>query len=266
MDKKVSDENLEKSIDDLLDNLFEEDTTEQAIEKSKNAIDQIVGEPKQTKKNILATEDPEDEADKAANMAPKTKNDDRPIDEDSDVPKVDTDGNRAKGYDSVQSKASASDVANEKKTIAKSEDKVTVSKEDFEILQKAKADAEAAKEAEANSKQEELIKAMVTEQTSELKKALEDSTSLVKALAEENKELKSRPKVQKSITSIQEFDTIEKSGSVAKSFSKSEMLDAAEELAKSGDIRIDQVIELENNGTIYDPSARQKIEKHLNRK
>lgn len=263
MDKKVSEESLNKSIDELLDNLFEEDTIEQVVEKSKNAIDEIVGEPKQTKKDIL--EDPEDDADKAANQAPKGKDDKRPIKEVNDVPKIDKDGNRAKGFDTVQEKNSAKDVANDKKTIAKSEDEVVVSKEDFEILQKAKADVKANEEAAEATKQEDLIKAMVIEQTSELKKALEDSTSLVKALAEENKDLKARPKVQKSITSIQEFDTIEKGGPVNRSFSKDEMLDAAEELAKSGEIRIDQVIELENNGTIYDPAARQKIEKHLNK-
>ena len=267
MDKKFNEEDLNKSIDSLLDDLFTEDSTEDStedvIEKSKNAIDEIVGAPKQTDKDIL--EDPEDDADKAAAKAPKSKKDHRPVKEDSDVPEVDTDGNRAKGYDSVQAKASASDVANEKKTIAKSEDEVVISKEDFEILKKAKADAEEAEANKAKDEQEALIKAMVSEQTEDLKKALNDSTELMKSLAKENAELKSRPKMQKSFTSIQEFDSIEKAGPVNKSFTKSEMLDAAEELAKSGDIRIDQVIELENNGTIYEQEARQKIEKYLNK-
>lgn len=263
MDKKELNEELNKSIDALLDDLFAEEGSEESIEKSKNAIDEIVGAPKQSDKDIL--EKPKKTADEAAKEAPKSKKDARPVNEDSDVPDEDEDGSRAKGYDSVQSKASAQDVANEKKTIAKSEegDKVEISKEDFEFLQKAKADKEAEELEKSKKEQADLIKSMVDEQTSELKKALNDSTELLKSLKEENAALKSRPRVQKSITSLKEFETLEKAGPARTTFSKSEMLDAAEELAKSGKIRMEQVIELENNGTIYDPAARKLIEQAL---
>lgn len=256
--KEINEEVLNKSIDALLDDLF---STEEVVQKSKNAIDDIVGAPKQMDKKII--EDPEDDADEVIKKAPKSKKDDRPVEEVSDVPDEDQDGSRAKGFDVVQSKSSASDVANDKKTIAKS---VEISKEDFEFLQKARAEKQEALQKAEKQEQEALIKAMVEEQTSELKKALSESSELVKSLAAENNALKSRPKIQKSFTSINEFNAIEKSNPVSRTFSKAETLDAAEELAKSGDLKLEEVIELENNGTIYNPASRKKIEDYLSKK
>jgi hypothetical protein len=49
-------------------------------------------------------------------------------------------------------------------------------------------------------------------------------------------------------------------------FSKSEMLDAAEELCKSGHLELDHVVELDNNGYIYDQGARKILENYLAKK
>lgn len=257
--QSMENEELNKSIDSLLDDLFADDN--EAVVKSKNAIDEIVGAPKQTKKNIL--DEPEDDADKAVAKAPKSKSDKRPIAEVSDVPKTDEDGSRAKGYNAVQSNSTAKDVSNEKMTVAKGN--VSISQEDFDFLQKAKADKEEEILQKAKSEQENLVKAIVETQTSDLKKALEDSTEIIKSLNEENQTLKARPRVQKSITSINELQTLEKGNLTPKTFGKEELLVAAESLHKSGKIRLEQVIELENNGTIYDPNARKLIEEELNK-
>lgn len=44
------------------------------------------------------------------------------------------------------------------------------------------------------------------------------------------------------------------------------MLDAAEELFKAGEITDSEVIELDNNGYIYNPESRAKLERFLSKK
>ena len=51
-----------------------------------------------------------------------------------------------------------------------------------------------------------------------------------------------------------------------KHFTKSEMLDVAEDLFKSGKLRDTHVMELENNGYIYDAGARATLESELKRR
>jgi hypothetical protein len=258
-----NDEQLNKSIDSLIDELFAEDSAD--VEKSMNAIDDIVGAPKQTKKEILA--EPKNTADEAVNETKKPKKDERPIKEVSDVPENDQDGSRAKGYEAVQSANPAKDVANEKQTIAKS-DKIEISKEDAEFLAKAKQAQKDEELKKAKTEQEDLIKSLVAAQTEELKKALTETTDLVKSLKAENDELRSRPKVRKSIANINDLQALEKGQQAAQrtSYSQDELLDAAEELHKAKKIRMEEVIELENNGTIFNPQSRKLVEDYLKNK
>lgn len=155
-------------------------------------------------------------------------------------------------------------------TVAKS-DKIEVSKEDFELLQKAKSDREAEVLKKAKDEQRSLIKSVVLEATkeirsenAELKKSLNDTQEMLK------KALK-QPKVQKSISSV---NALEKSfggnspdsKDESKTFSKSEMLDAAEVLVKSGKLPVEAAIELEDTGSVFNPSYRAAIEQELARK
>lgn len=158
-------------------------------------------------------------------------------------------------------------------TVSKS---VEISAEDYEFLQKAKAEKAAAAEAEslrkANTEQSDLIKSAVVEATAdivrkndELQKALVETQNLVKSMA-------NRPQARKSISSVasleKSFVSHEDETAEPKNFTKSEMLDVAEELAKSGTpkFNMEHVIELENGGYIYNPAARALLEAELRKR
>lgn len=270
---------LTKSIDGFIEDLFSEETVEKSSENF-----EVANASKTTADAAIASAPAsEDDASRGAG---------RPKD-DHDVPKVDEDGNPAKGYEAVQSEQAEVEPEEAKKQ-AKAVTQVSAEghgskspkasndprgpmfkSEEYEEYQalkkadderKAKAAQEEIKKSEdlKKAEQQNLIKAAVEsalgtvrKENEELKKSLSEQGALLKAMA-------SQPRQSKSVTSI---EVLEKSNSDVTrdqaSFSKSEKLDAAEALVKAGKIPMDAVIELENTGTVYNPQVRQLIEKQL---
>lgn len=263
-------EELEKSIDMLIDELFSDN-----VEKS-----------------LDLAQDSKTTADAAINQAPSLQNDEsrgagRPK-AIHDMPQKDQDGQASKEYDGSISEEKkeedqpeinqVSDMSQieEKgriKPSSKSPDmapfKKSISEEEYaEFLafkkSKEEAKAEELKKAETQ-KTEDLIKAVVEKtaaryesQISTLQKSLAQQESLLKSLSKQ-------PQPSKSITNVEALEKSLHEGTESQrtTFSKSELLDAAEELVKSGQLRDDHVIELENNGYIYDPRARKTLESYL---
>ncbi len=150
-----------------------------------------------------------------------------------------------------------------KKSIEQDEDYA-----DFLAFKKSKEvrKEEELKKAESE-KMESLIKSVVAKTSAkyeskieELSKALQEQSTLVKAMARQPQSSKSITSVEALTKSVHEEET---SGGF---FSKSEMLDAAEELMKKGGLTVDHVIELENGGFIYDPQARKNLENYLSKR
>lgn len=277
---KQNTETLNKSIDALIDEIFVDETVEKSID--------IAGDSK-TK------------ADEVANKAPKGQKDEargagRPQ-QISDVPQTDEDGKRAKDYDKDikerdnveedspeadqvkemnQIKAKGGDDASKPKTAPfKKSNGEEISEEEYNeflAFKKSQEDAKAEelKKAEEN-KQNDLIKSIVEKTVEKVKagyeqkieglqKSLNEQTEMVKAMAE-------APVRAKTITNIEALEKGQGEGTPQpETFSKSEMLDAAEELCKSGQLEVDHVVELDNNGYIYDQRARQVLESYLAKK
>lgn len=288
-------EELEKSIDALIEDVFSDETPDTDLDKS---ID-IAGDAQTT-------------ADAAVAQAPKGQKDEargagRPA-QISDVPQIDMDGRRDSTYDdSTTEREGVEDENEEARKQAASIDQTTkgkgrmkqspkapairpfkksedgtetteVTKEEFEEYQefkKAQADADAVvaeqeelrKTETKKQEQEELIKSAVTSAISGIS---EKHDSLQKAFDEQNKMLKAmaaQPQQAKSITGIEQLtksidpDTVEKPGE--ETFSKSEKLDAAVALVKAGKISDLIVSELEMTGSVYDQDARVEIEQYL---
>jgi hypothetical protein len=268
MEDTMSKENLNKSIDAMIDELF----AEKPVEKSLDVA------------SLASTK-----ADQVADKAPKAQKDEargagRPK-QISDVPQNDMDGKREGDYDdsiAAKQKEDEPDETDQVKTSDQTKGKQDKSQAPMmkSISAEEYAQFEAFKKAQAEKAQEEvlkktqesqkdLIKAVIKEATAsiskeneELKKSLSETQELVKAMAE-------RPQRRKSIDGLQ---ALEKSQSDEdqgpQAFSKSEMLDAAEELVmkKSTDFRDDHLIELENTGFIFDNRARTVLENHLKKR
>lgn len=260
---------LNKSIDNMIDELFaENDPVEKSIDIAKDA---------KTTADEVANKAPKGEDDK------KRKDGGRP-DEVSDVPKTDKDGNRAKGYDSIQAKQKEDEPSETKQSKTTDQTKgdskgsempkiyKSLSEEEFaEYQELKKAKEEAAKEEMKKAflaEQKDLIKSAVKEATAgivaeneALKKSLDEQGELIKAMA-------NKPQRRKSIDNIQALEKSGEASSEAKpeAFSKSEMLNKAEELALNKSIHgfnDNHVIELENSGYIYDENARTILENEL---
>lgn len=274
-----NDTELNKSIDTLLDEVFGEISIEKSID--------IAGDAKTT-------------ADAAISQAPSMQKDEargagRPK-QISDVPQNDMDGRRESQYDGAIADASGEKEPeeadqspsidqgsskgriNEKPSspkVAPFKKSVEVSEEEFEAFEafkkaqseaadKAKRDEELKKAEVVKREQEELVKSAVDRATESLRKeneslrkSFDETQALIKAIA-------SKPQRPKSITGI---DALEKSVAPedkgSETFSKSEMLDAAFDLAKSGKIPADAVTELEMTNRIADAEVRALIEKKL---
>ena len=253
----MSNEELNKSIDAMIDELFSEEEIEKAL-----------GEP------AMGEGMPKTKADEVVNKAPKGKKDagdGRPVDI-HDIPENDKD-DKSKGYDAVQFNVSdkGSDIA-EAKQINKNAKEVKKSisldeYEEFMALRKAEDDRVMDDLRKSfMTEQRDLIKSAVYEATSsireeneELRKSLAESTTLVKSMA-------SRPQPSKSITSYEALEKAERPSNEPEHFTKSQMLDVAEDLFKSGKLRDTHVMELENNGYIYDNTARATLETELKRR
>lgn len=271
----VANEEMKKSIDTLLDEVFSE-------EVSKSSALDIASDSSTT-------------ADAAVNKAPAMQKDDargagRPK-QISDVPQTDTDGRRDSQYDAAIAAKQAEEENEEAKKQAKAIDQTSsaghsasssaapktapfmksVSEAEyaeFEEFKKSKAAAaEKAKEAEVLRKSEDLVKseiakatAKLTSENEALKKSVSETNALIKAMA-------AQPRQSKSITGI---DVLEKSSAPQEkgeeSFTKSEVLDAAFELAKAGKIPAEAVSEIEMTGRCNDAGVRAKIEKQLEKK
>ncbi len=274
-------EDLAKSIDTLLDEVFSEPAEQ--VEKS---ID-IAGDAKTT-------------ADAALSGVPSSQKDEargagRPK-QISDVPQTDMDGRRESEYDGAIADAKKEDepeetdqspsidqtsgkgrmggkpaapkVAPFKKSIEVTDEEL----KEFEEFKKAKsAEAEKAAKAEELRKseelkksQEELIKSAVREATSqlarenaELRKSFTETQALIKAMAEQ-------PVRAKSITGIEVLEkSIAPEDKGPQAFTREEVLDAAFELAKSGKIPSEVVSEIEMTKRTSNADARMKIEKYL---
>jgi hypothetical protein len=282
MDKKTTqNDELNKSIDTLIDSIFSE-----KIEKGENF--EVANASKTT-------------ADAVVNAAPAVQDDasrgaGRPK-QISDVPKNDEDGKRDGTYDATIAQV-VSEIENEEaKKQAKSIDQTTsagrlgegpkmkdpraggqimksISEQEyaeFESFKKAKADAEEKSKQEELRKSEDLKKAEfealiksainqaiepVKKENENLKKSLDESQSLIKAMA-------SQPQRSKSVTGIESLEKSNPESTGPQEFSKAEKLDAAERLVVKKSIPMDAVIELENTGTVYNPEYRRLIEAEL---
>lgn len=269
---------LTKSIDSLVEDLFAEPV-------KKGDLD--VSHASKTTADAVVNAAPGSEDDEARGAG-------RPKD-DHDVPKNDADGNKAKGYEAVQKEQGEEqnpEAAKQAPSISQISEKGHLSSgpksshdargpmfksdaeyAEYQELKKAKATADAQKVQEDLRKSEELKKVEqsnliksaveaalgpIRSENSELKKALAEQGALVKAIA-------AQPRQAKSVTSV---DALEKStekvpGMGGETFSKAEILDAAEELFKKGQITMDAVIEIDNTGTVLNPQYRALIEKKL---
>lgn len=277
MDKVQPTQDLNKSIDAFIDDLFSE-----PVKKGENF--EVAPAAKTTADAAIAAAPAmQDDASRGAGRPKQI----------SDVPKNDQDGKRDGTYDATIAQA-ISEVENEEaKKQARSIDQTTsagrmgegpkmkdprLSKTltdteyaEFEAFKKSKADevekakADELKKADDLKKAEleNLIKAQVAEaikpvvaENETLKKSLKESEALIKAMA-------GQPQRAKSVTGI---DALEKSlpeNTGPEVFTKSDMLDAAERLALKKAIPMDAVIELSSTGTVYNPAYRQAIEQEL---
>lgn len=253
-------EELNKSIDELIDGLLLEET--------------VVVEGEAVEKSMAQDIKPDTKADAALKAVPKSENDEdrdagRPK-QISDVPEVDTDGERSGEYDAKIAKKNE-DAKKKEDSQVKAPDQMKKSLSDAEF-----AEYEALKKAETDRKTEEtlqkarqetsdLIKSAVSEavtavkaENNDLRKAIDEQGALIKAMA-------NRPKQSKAITGMQAVEKFQKSEGSA-NLSKSEVLDVAEELVKSGKLTMDSCIELENSGFIYEPEARGVLEREIKRR
>lgn len=250
---------LNKSIDSLIDELFAE-----PVEKS----------------NMIKDQKPQKEtADEAVNAAPKSEKDEkrdagRPK-QISEVPQTDTDGNRAGEYDGkiaaehTDAKKKEDSQVEVPQQMKKSENTLTDEEvAEYRALKKAKKQERKAEDLrKAQTMQVDLIKSAVIEATSGLRKENED---LRKSMEEQGNLIKSmanKPQKSKAVTNVQAVEKFQKSSSGSgNTFSKSELLDVAEDLVKSKQLTVEHVIELENNGFIYDNEARRVLEREINRR
>jgi hypothetical protein len=246
-------EELNKSIDTLIDELFVDSVAKSMIKDANPA--------KET-------------SDEVVKMAPKAEKDEargagRPK-QISEIPQVDVDGKRSGEYDDSiaekqedakkkeDSQVSPAEIM--KKSISDSEyqeyqelKKAKVAKETAEILQKARQE------------QSDLIKSAVSEAISavkaeneSLRKSMQEQSDLIKAIA-------NKPQQSKAITNVAAVEKFQKS-QTSNTLSKAEILDVAEELVKSKELDMTSVIELENTGFIYDAEARGILERGIKRR
>ena len=260
---------LAKSIDAMIDELFAKSEEPQNLNPGK----------------------PSTAADEVANKAPKAESDasrnaGRPA-QISDVPMVDQDGKRAGKYDgdvtekhgeeeNEEGKKQADDKRSDQTMGRQEKDSMPMAKsisaeeyaefQEFKKAQSKKAQEETLRK--AREERRDLIKAAVREATSaiakeneDLRKSLKETNELVKAMAE-------RPQRRKSVDGIQALEKSQSEEKGPSTFSKSEMLDVAEDLVmkKSMAFRDHHLIELENTGFVYDRAAREALETALKNK
>lgn len=280
MNKETQTNDLNKSIDTLIEDLFAE-----PVAKADHL--DVASASKTT-------------ADAAIAAAPKAQNDDargagRPK-QISDVPETDEDGKRDGQYDASIADGQAEVENEEAKKQARSIDQTTaagrmgegkkmsdprLSKSDAEELaefRKAKADAESKAEELRKSEEikksedlrkaelETLVKSAVAsaiaplqKENESLKKSLTESAALVKAMA-------GQPQRSKSITDVTALEKSAPESTGPQEFSKSEKLDAIESLIMKKSLPVDAMVEFENTGTVYRKDWQQAIEAELQKR
>jgi len=288
------DKELKKSIDAKIDELFATEAEPvEAPESSGESVEKAAPVYEGGKKSSLMKDGSDagpgkqtaDEGEKPKKAKQEKEGENGRPKEVQDVPNSDEDGSRAKGYDHIQKEQkktpeiSANGAMVKSETEAKAEDKVEVSKEDYEILQKAKADSiKAIKDEElkkVEEKQSDLIKSAVAEATKasqaeneELRKSLQETQELVKAIASKPQRRKSVDNIHAMEKSFGGAEQEELQKAKANEFTMEDMQDAADELVKSQTpgFNIEHAIELDDSGSIQDPQARKLLEKQLRKK
>ena len=269
----MSNEELNKSIDALIDELFTEEEFEKAIPMGVGDASETADEGKKPEKGM----------DDSSGGRGRPK-------EISDVPDNDMDGSRAKGYDAImgnqaetenketsQTTGAVKNAYNPKKGKKGKTPPGNPMKKSFEISEDEYAEYLELKKSDEEREMNELRKAFISEQKDLIKSAVSEATQVIrneneglrKSLNEQTELVKAmakKPQVSKSITSVQAFEKSQSAPQKTGYFSKSEMLDVAEDLFKSGKLRDSHVIELDNNGFIYDNNARQILEDELRRR
>lgn len=288
-----NEEELNKSIDALIDEMFLEDETGEDIEKS---ID-IAGDAK-TK------------ADEVANKAPKAQKDEargagRPK-QISDVPQNDMDGRRDSEYDASitenegkedepdeTKQSEGTDQTQDKKRMGKkgkapamrpfkkseSGETEEISAEEWEAFQAfQKSEAEAAKKAEeeenltkaeaAKKENEDLIKSAVISATEDLRKSMQNLEAKNAEQAEIIKSMAKQPVQSKSITGVEQLEksVAPEENAEPESFSKSDIEDAIEDLVMKSELPADAMAEFQMTKRIYNNEHRQKVESYLEKK
>lgn len=284
MNKETQTNDLNKSIDSLIEDLFAE-----PVAKADHL--DVASASKTT-------------ADAAIAAAPKAQNDDargagRPK-QISDVPATDEDGKRDGQYDASIAAGQSEEENEEAKKQARSIDQTTsagrmgegpkmkdprltksISEEEyaeFEAFKKARAEeaekAEDLKKSEAIKKAEDLRKAELEtlvksaiqsaiaplqKENETLKKSLNESAALVKAIA-------GQPQRSKSITDVTALEKSTPESVGPQEFTKSEKLDAVERLVLKKALPVDAMVELENTGTVYRKDWQQAIEAELQKR
>lgn len=275
-------EELNKSIDSLIEDLFAEPVSKagenfEVANASKTTADAA----------IAAAPKFQDDASRGAGRPKQI----------SDVPAIDEDGKRDGQYDGSIAAGQAEVENEEAKKQAKSIDQTTSAgrmgegpKMKDPRLSKSLTDEEYAEflafkksQTEAKQKEEELRKSEELKKADDLRKAeLENLVksavaSAIAPLQKENQELKKslgkseelikamagQPKQSKSITGIEALEKSQPENSGPQEFTKSEKLDAAERLVMKKALPADAVIELENTGTVYRKDWQQAIEAEL---
>jgi hypothetical protein len=236
-------EDLKKSIDTLIDELFAE-KVEKAMEFS-------------------PMEMPASENDASNPGRPK---------ELVSIPEGGEEGKREGNYDSDISTENSPSMEASKDEKKKEEVKqesplIGISKSEYAEYLSLKQEKEKLNKSETLEKalldQSNLIKSMVNEAVSSFRKENED---LRKALNDQNEKLKAIASKPKASTTVVSMAALEKSNTAPKSvsyFSKDELLDAAEALVKSGKLKPIHVVELENNGFIAETEYRAIFEQSL---
>lgn len=270
-------EALEKSIDSLIEAML--------MEKSEDVMSDLIGADKHDGPNPQDPKAAKTTADAALPAEPPTEKEGRggrPAEvheireEQGDANEEDVGQGKktkeAKGYDAVQSPAMdpkpettvSHNPAGEGSDMSKGR---LISEDDYQFLVKAKEMLKARQIKKSQEKTETLVKSIVAKETDglmrvnqALSKKLEETTNLLKSLG-------SRPRPSKSITSAvaleKSFGSNDPHAGEGQEFTKSQKLDAAESLMKSGALSMNDVIELENTGFIYDKRKRDLVEAKL---
>lgn len=268
MSNEIKNEELTKSIDLLIEEIFSE-TVEKSIEIAKDSsttadevLAQVPSSEDDSKREGRPSEIRENNNEKTegnydSEITEKAKEEDqKEIDQVVAMDQV-QDKNR------VKPESKAPEMAPFKKSLSEEE------YNEYLELKKAQeaSKLEELKKAEA-IKTEELIKSVIEKTSAKyeskiesLQKSLSEQQALIKAMA-------AQPIRSKSVTNIGVLEKSEYPENASKKefFSKSELLEAAEELVKSKKIQVNHVIELENNGFIYDKFARETLENYVKNK